>query len=87
MTHMTRLLLSLLILACAGQAQAEKADRNKPIQLEADRITVDDVNKVHVLEGRVILTKGTMQLKTEKLVVTQNAVSYTHLTLPTTERG
>jgi lipopolysaccharide export system protein LptA len=70
---MTRLLLSLLILACSGAAFAEKADRNKPIQLEADRIVVDDANKVHILEGRVILTKGTMQLRTEKLVVTQNA--------------
>ena len=73
MTHMIRLLLTLLTLACAGSALAEKADRNKPIQLEADRITVDDAKKVHVLEGRVILTKGTMQLRTEKLVVTQNA--------------
>ena len=73
MNAMSRLLLSLLILACATPALAEKADRNKPIQLEADRITVDDANKVHILEGRVILTKGTMQLKTEKLVVTQNA--------------
>jgi lipopolysaccharide export system protein LptA len=70
---MTRLLLTLLLLACTGPALAEKADRNKPIQLEADRITVDDANKVHVLEGRVILTKGTMQLRAEKLVVTQNA--------------
>lgn len=70
---MTRLLLTLLLLACTGPALAEKADRNKPIQLEADRITVDDANKVHVLEGRVILTKGTMQLRTAKLVVTQNA--------------
>ena len=67
------LLLSFLTVACATSALAEKADRNKPIQLEADRITVDDANKVHILEGRVILTKGTMQLKTEKLVVTQNA--------------
>lgn len=73
MTLMRSALLSLLILACSGPALAEKADRNKPIQLEADRITVDDANKVHVLEGRVILTKGTMQLRTEKLVVTQNA--------------
>ncbi|HWV17010.1 MAG TPA: lipopolysaccharide transport periplasmic protein LptA [Rhodocyclaceae bacterium] len=70
---MTRLLL--ILIACAGitPAFAEKADRNKPTQLESDRITVDDANKVHILEGRVILTKGTMQLKTEKLVITQDA--------------
>jgi lipopolysaccharide export system protein LptA len=56
-----------------GPVFAEKADRDKPTQLEADRITVDDANKVHILEGRVILTKGTMQLRTEKLVMTQDA--------------
>lgn len=70
---MTRLLLTLLALACSAPAFAEKADRDKPTQLEADRITVDDANKVHILEGRVILTKGTMQLKTDKLVITQDA--------------
>lgn len=70
---MIRLLTLLLTLACTGAALAETADRNKPTQLEADKITVDDANKVHILEGRVILTKGTMQLKTEKLVITQDA--------------
>lgn len=70
---MTRLLLSLLTLALAGPVLAEKADRNKPTQLEADKITVDDANKVHILEGRVILTKGTMVLKTDRLVITQDA--------------
>lgn len=70
---MTRLLLILLALAGTAPAFAEKADRNKPTQLESDRITVDDANKVHILEGRVILTKGTMQLKTERLVITQDA--------------
>ena len=63
----------LLTLAFAGSALAETADRTKPTQLEADKITVDDANKVHILEGRVILTKGTMQLKTDKLVITQDA--------------
>ena len=72
---MTRLLLIPdCILACMhASALPKKPTATSPSQLEADRITVDDVNKVHVLEGRVILTKGTMQLKAEKLVVTQNA--------------
>jgi lipopolysaccharide export system protein LptA len=70
---MIRLLLILTALICTGPALAEKADRNKPTQLEADKITVDDANKVHILEGRVVLTKGTMQLKTDRLVITQDA--------------
>jgi lipopolysaccharide export system protein LptA len=72
MISVNRLLAVLLVSACAMPAMAEKADRNKPIQLEADSITVDDANRVRILEGRVVLTKGTMQLKTEKLVVTED---------------
>jgi lipopolysaccharide export system protein LptA len=54
-------------------AQAERADREKPIHLEADRITIDDVKKVQVLDGNVILTQGTLQIRTSRLVVTQDA--------------
>ena len=68
--------LAPLMIACslaALPAHAEKADREKPINLEADSISMDDINKVQVLEGNVILTQGTMQILTAKLVVTQDA--------------
>ncbi len=68
--------LAPLMIACslaALPAYAEKADREKPINLEADSISMDDINKVQVLEGNVILTQGTMQILTAKLVVTQDA--------------
>ncbi|HTJ97080.1 MAG TPA: lipopolysaccharide transport periplasmic protein LptA [Rhodocyclaceae bacterium] len=68
-----KLFVLFALLASLGSAHAEKADSNKPVNLEADRITVDDVNKVHVFEGNVVLTKGTMVIKTDKLVVTQDA--------------
>ncbi len=64
-------LFSLLALV-APIAHAEKADREKPINLEADSISMDDINKVQILEGNVILTQGTMQILTSKLVVTQD---------------
>ena len=53
-------------------AFAEKGDRDKPINLEADRVSMDDINKVQVFEGNVVLIQGTMQLRTSKLVVTQD---------------
>ena len=68
--------LAPLMIACglaALPAYAEKADREKPINLEADSISMDDINKVQILEGNVILTQGTMQILTAKLVVTQDA--------------
>ena len=39
---------TFLLLALSLPALAEKADREKPINLEADRISMDDVNKVQV---------------------------------------
>lgn len=79
-THSTQSLVSALaslaLFAFASLltplAHAEKADREKPITLEADSISMDDINKVQVLEGNVILTQGTMQILTNKLVVTQD---------------
>jgi len=62
-----------LLVALALPAYAEKADSEKPINLEADRISMDDVKKVQVFDGNVILTQGTMQIRTAKLVVTQDA--------------
>jgi lipopolysaccharide export system protein LptA len=54
-------------------AFAEKGDREKPINLEADRVSMDDINKVQIFEGNVVMTQGTIVLRTSKLVVTQDA--------------
>ncbi len=54
-------------------AHAEKADRDKPVNLEADRVSVDDKQKVQVFEGNVQLTEGTLVIRTDRLVVTQDA--------------
>jgi lipopolysaccharide export system protein LptA len=71
-------LLPFLILfaALAHPAFAEKADRDKPVNLEANRVTVDDVKRVHVFEGNVVLTQGTLVIRSAKLVVTQDAEGF-----------
>lgn len=68
-----RLAVAAAILVLASSAQAERADKEKPINLEADRISMDDINKVQIFEGNVVMTQGTMQIRTSKLVVTQDA--------------
>ena len=65
--------VAALLIVLAFPAHAEKADSEKPINLEADRISMDDVKKVQIFEGNVVLTQGTMQIRTSKLVVTQDA--------------
>ena len=52
---------------------AEKGDREKPINVEADRVSIDDIKKVQIFEGNVVMSQGTLQLRTSKLVVTQDA--------------
>jgi lipopolysaccharide export system protein LptA len=66
-------LAALLLTAIALPAQAEKADREKPMNIEADRMSMDDIKKIQIFEGNVIVTQGTMQLLTNRLVVTQDA--------------
>ncbi len=62
-----------VLLSClfSGAGQAEKADREKPINLEADKVTLDDNQKVSVFEGNVILTQGTTKITAAKITVRQ----------------
>lgn len=73
MPKLPRLLAALLLTVLALPANAERADREKPINIEADRISMDDIKKVQVFEGNVVLNQGTLQIRTNRLVVTQDA--------------
>jgi lipopolysaccharide export system protein LptA len=55
---------------------AEKADRDKPVNIEADRMTVDDNKQVAVFEGRVVITRGTLQLRGERVTVQQDSTGF-----------
>ena len=57
----------------AFSAKAEKADREKPTQVEANRMTSDEARRISIFEGNVVLTKGSMQLHAERIVVRQDA--------------
>jgi len=62
----------------AFSARAEKADREKPTQVEANRMTSDEARRISIFEGSVVLTKGTMQLRAERVVVRQDADGFQH---------
>jgi lipopolysaccharide export system protein LptA len=66
--------------ALAGPAAAERADRDKPINLEADRVTVDDAKQVAVFEGNVRLTQGTLSIRADKVVVREDGDGFQHAT-------
>ena len=47
-------------------AHAEKADQNKPVILEAEKVSVNDVQQIYELDGEVLLTKGSILITGEK---------------------
>src|SRR5688572_22670969 len=71
-----------LVVACAwlvaAAVHAEKADREKPINLEADRVTVDDAKQLAVFEGNVVLTQGTMVIRGDRMEVRQDNEGFKH---------
>jgi lipopolysaccharide export system protein LptA len=55
-----------LSITLATIARAEKADQDKPIVLEAEKVLVNDVQQVYELEGSVLLTKGSILITGDK---------------------
>jgi lipopolysaccharide export system protein LptA len=66
----------LLALALPGIGIAEKADRDKPTQVEANRMSADDARRMNIFEGNVVVTKGTITLRADRLVVRQDAEGF-----------
>lgn len=67
------LLLILLPLLAGSPALAESADRNKPMNIEADALRYDDASQSSVFTGRVVITKGTIVIKGARVDVRQDA--------------
>jgi len=59
-------------IAAAPDAYAEKSDREKEIQVLANRLTADDKKKEAVYEGNVVITQGTMRITSAKIVVRED---------------
>ncbi|MDE1545009.1 lipopolysaccharide transport periplasmic protein LptA [Dechloromonas agitata] len=67
--------LSLCLLATLP-AHAEKADRDKPMLVEAGKVSIDDAKKIQILEGDVVITKGSMVLKAERVIITEDRYGF-----------
>lgn len=64
------------LLACvavsATSARAEKADKDKPTNIEANRMSSDDARRISIFEGSVVLTKGTIRILADRLTVRED---------------
>ena len=66
----------VLALAFGAPACAEKADRDKPVNIESDRMNADDAQKTAVFDGRVVLTQGTLTIRADRLTVHQDSEGF-----------
>lgn len=66
----------LLALALAGPAHAERADRDKPTQIVADRFVGDELKQTVVYSGNVTLTRGTLRITGERMELREDAERY-----------
>ena len=77
---MSYVLLSLSLLGFSSLVLAESADRDKPIDLEADSVKVDDAKQISTYSGNVILTQGTLIIRADKLIVREDSAGFQHST-------
>jgi lipopolysaccharide export system protein LptA len=73
-TVLTAATLALGVLCAAAPAQAERADRSKPMTVEADKPgTVDLQRQVVQFNGNVVIAQGTMQIRAESIEVRERS--------------
>lgn len=64
------LLAALAIALAVGPSRAERADRSKPLTIEADQPgTLDLIKQVVVFNGNVVVAQGTMAIRAERVEV------------------
>jgi lipopolysaccharide export system protein LptA len=74
---------SIVWALCSSVGWAEQADRDRPMNVEADRLQHDDNKKVSSFQGKVLATKGTLVLRGDTLEVREDDQGYQYgLVLP-----
>jgi len=69
-------LLALALCGLASPVAAEKADRSKPMNIEADTLRYDDLKQLSIFTGKVVLTKGTIIIRGGRIEVRQDPDGY-----------
>lgn len=67
-----------MVLFGPSAVRAELGDSRKPVNLEADRVNIDDAKQVSVFEGNVKLTQGTLAIQADKIVIRQDDAGFQH---------
>ena len=72
----SRIAIPLVLAVLSERGLGGRADRGKPLEVEANRIWIDDAKKIQILEGDVIVIKGTMMLRADRVVITEDQYGF-----------
>jgi lipopolysaccharide export system protein LptA len=75
------LIVSTLACTLASSAMAERADREKPTNIEANQMLYDESKQLNTFIGNVVVTRGTLVMHGEKLILKKDSAGYQFGTL------
>jgi lipopolysaccharide export system protein LptA len=85
MTTFSKKLISRALVAALSLsvtfAWAEKADRDKPLNAQADALKYDDLKQTSVFTGNVVITKGTIAMRGGRVDVRQDPQGFQFATI------
>ncbi len=83
LASMTFYRILLTVLAAAGAfsnpALAEKADRNKPLVIDAGKGEFDESTQTRLLTGNVVITKGTLMIRADRVTIKEDAQGFAYV--------
>lgn len=78
---MKKLIAAVCLGLAAFGASAERADSLKQAVINFDSLDVDEVTQTRILTGNVVLTRGTLVLKSDRALVKETPEGYMSVTL------
>jgi lipopolysaccharide export system protein LptA len=78
---MKKILAVALLSLASLSAWAERADSLKQALINFDTLDVDEVNQTRILTGNVVLTRGTLTMKSDKAVLKESPEGYMSVVL------
>jgi lipopolysaccharide export system protein LptA len=78
---MKKIIAAVCLSLAAFGASAERADSLKQAVINFDSLDVDEVTQTRILTGNVVLTRGTLLLKSDRALVKETPEGYMSVTL------
>ncbi|MCU0951581.1 MAG: lipopolysaccharide transport periplasmic protein LptA [Burkholderiaceae bacterium] len=79
--HAAAATLGILLASLAQPAAAERADRDKPTQIEGAQCVAAELKQVTVCTGNVVLVRGTLRITGERMEVREDPEGYRQATV------